>query len=268
MTNPNPHPRVISSYNRSRPPRPAGFSHLLNPVTDNGGHGNSASSHADAPFSSLDAGAAHSGYAPHELNEARESHWASGGNLPSFSRAFDLFTSKEPFLPGPNMTYGSPLSDTVSKTGFLTPSYLRGSGYLDKLAEQHKARLLADRDITISKGPSGTVFTGNTANTESRPVTFHAKLPSGTHRGVALNLIERPPASAELEDVVSPLPTRWNSDDKDHSVEVYGDGYEVKYTGSKSSEIEAGAIRADNYMPTQCGVYYFEVMILNKKREE
>ncbi|KAJ4415670.1 hypothetical protein N0V85_002615 [Neurospora sp. IMI 360204] len=273
MTNPNPFPRRMSSFasanNGSRPVRSAGFSHLLNPSPDSGGHGNGAGSHAGAPFSSLDAGAPHSGNTPHGLDEGGGSHRTSGGSLPSFSRAFDMFTSKEPLLAGPNVTYsGVGPSASVSKTGFLSPSYLRGSGYIEKLAEQHKAKLLADREITMSKGPSGTVFTGNTGNTENRSATLHTKLPSGTHRGVALNLIERPPASAEIEDVVSPLPTRWNSDDKDHTVEVFGDGYEVKYTGSKGSEHEAGAIRADYPMPTQCGVYYFEIMVLNKKREE
>ncbi|KAK3491457.1 CTLH/CRA C-terminal to lish motif domain-containing protein [Neurospora crassa] len=273
MTNPNPFPRRMSSFasanNGSRPVRSAGFSHLLNPSPDSGSHGSGASSHTGAPFSSLDAGAAHLGNAPHGLDEGRGSHRTSGADLPSFSRAFDMFTSKEPLLAGLNMTYsGVGPSASVSKTGFLSPSYLRGSGYLEKLAEQHKAKLMADRETTMSKGPSGTVFAGNTGNTESRSVTLHTKLPSGIHRGVALNLIERPPASAEFEDAVSPLPTRWNSDDKDHTVEVFGDGYEVKYTGSKGSEHEAGAIRADNPMPMQCGVYYFEVMVFSKKREE
>ncbi|KAK1775270.1 CTLH/CRA C-terminal to lish motif domain-containing protein [Copromyces sp. CBS 386.78] len=273
MTNPNPFPRrlsfITSANNGSRPVRSAGFSHLLNPSPDNGGQGNGAGSHAGAPFSSLDAGAAHSGNAPHGLDEGRGSHRMSDGSLPSFSRAFDLFTSKEPLLAGPNMAYsGVGPSASVSKNGFLTPSYLRGSGYLEKLAEQHKAKLVADRENYSSKGPSGTVFSGNTGNTESRSLTLPLKVTSGTHRGVALNLIERPPASAEFEDVVNPLPTRWNSDDKDYTVEVVGAGYEVKYTGTKLADHEAGAIRADNPMPTQCGVYYFEVMILNKKREE
>lgn len=274
MTNPNPFPRrnysFNSSHNGSRLVRYSGFSHLLNPSPDSGGHGNGTSPHPGVPFSSLDAGAAHSGIAPHGLDEGRGSQQTSGVNLPSFSRAFDMFTSKEPLLAGPNMTYnGFGPTAAISKTGFLAPSYLRGSGYLEKLAEQHKAKLLADREMNMSKGPSVTAFAGNTGSMENRAVTLHNKLPSGTHRGVALNLIERPPASAELEeDIVSSLPTRWNQDDKDHNVEVFGDGYEVKYTGAKGSDHEAGAIRADNPMPSQCGVYYFEVMVLNKKREE
>ena len=255
---------ITSANNGSRPVRPAGFSHLLNPSSpDNGGQGNGAGSHASPRFTT------HSGSAPSGVDDGQGSHRTSGGNLPSFSRAFNMFTSKEPLLAGSSTAYkGVVPSANVSKTGFLSPSYLQGSGYLEKLAERHKAKLVADRENFSVKGPSGTVFPENTGNTEIRSLTLPLKLTSGTHRGVALNLIERPPASVEIEDVVSPLPTRWNNDDKDYTMEVVGNGYEVKYPGTKGGDHEAGAIRANHPMPTQCGVYYFEVTILNKKREE
>jgi len=52
---------------------------------------------------------------------------------------------------------------------------------------------------------------------------------------------------------------------------VLSDGQEVKFTGVKSPadrEHEACAIRADHPMPPQCGIYYFEVTIISRRREE
>ncbi|KAL1864785.1 hypothetical protein VTK73DRAFT_5664 [Phialemonium thermophilum] len=87
---------------------------------------------------------------------------------------------------------------------------------------------------------------------------------------MTFDLIEKPPAFEEDEEAtVSPLPSRWNKDDKHSALEVLGDGYEVKYTGHRSErDHDAAAIRADHYMPPQCGVYYFEVLILHRKRED
>jgi hypothetical protein len=98
-----------------------------------------------------------------------------------------------------------------------------------------------------------------------------------SHRGMTYDLVEKAavpfPQDDDRRPPVNPLPSRWNSDDRHQGLDVLGDGYEVKHSSSHRSsggerDYEACAIRADNPMPPQCGVYYFEILILNRKREE
>jgi hypothetical protein len=171
--------------------------------------------------------------------------------------------------------YANP-TPNISATGFLAPSYLRGSTYLQKLEEVHRARVQAQRQSHHhaanqgQPGSSGLPTTGSSLSLHSIKHT--------SHRGMAFDVIEKAPPVFPSDDddggaggVVAPLPAQWNKDDKYNGLEVLGDGYEVKYTGHRSSserDHEACSIRADNYMPSQCGVYYFEVLILNRKRDE
>jgi hypothetical protein len=81
------------------------------------------------------------------------------------------------------------------------------------------------------------------------------------------DLIEKAPASDA--DGLAALPTKWNNHDKQAGLEVLADGLEVKFSPAKvDRDHEACAVRADNPMPPQCGIYYFEVTILSRKREE
>ncbi|CAK7199016.1 hypothetical protein SEUCBS139899_001684 [Sporothrix eucalyptigena] len=80
------------------------------------------------------------------------------------------------------------------------------------------------------------------------------------------------------DETIAPLPSRWDKDDKAPSLDVLSDGLDVKFATarptnehsqhSSSSNQEASSVRADHYMPPQCGIYYFEVTVLSKKREE
>lgn len=178
--------------------------------------------------------------------------WSASGSLPSFSRAFDMFTQ-------PLEVDDSPLS---ADGQFFVPSYLRGSTYMQMLDEAHKAKLQAQRDSKRS-----------TANGAAHGALRFAQtpLPPGTHRGLAHNVIERPPAAAADDAAVAPLPTRWNKEDVWTGIDLQPDDLSVKYTGPKSHherDHEASAARADHYMPPQCGLYYFEVQILHGKRDE
>ena len=86
---------------------------------------------------------------------------------------------------------------------------------------------------------------------------------------MTFDLIEKIPPSED--ETLAPLPSKWNSQDKFGGIEVMSDGQEVKLTGPKPDrdrDHEACAIRADHPMPPQCGIYYFEVTIISKKREE
>jgi Ran-binding protein 9/10 len=142
---------------------------------------------------------------------------------------------------------------------FFVPSYLEGSTYVRKLAEAHRMRLQAQADAKRSTAMRPTVNLPS-SNT----------LPPGSHRGMSHSVIERPP-QPDTEDGLAPLPTRWNREDMWGGIEVQGDGRDVKYTGPRNHherDHEACAVRADHYMPPQCGIYYYEVLILSSKRDE
>ncbi|RDA93597.1 hypothetical protein CP533_6137 [Ophiocordyceps camponoti-saundersi (nom. inval.)] len=173
--------------------------------------------------------------------------WNVSGTLPSFSRAFDMFT--QPFE-----------SDSSNQGHFFVPSYLRGTTYIRRLHEAHRAKLQALREPPRPPANSGTAFT-------QLPLT------PGAHRGLAHNIVERTPAPEEDEQeaTVAPLPSRWNKDDAWHGIDLQPDDLSVKYTGPKNNherDHEASATRADHHMPPQCGLYYYEVQILGGKPDE
>ncbi|KAI0144085.1 SPRY domain-containing protein [Hypoxylon sp. NC0597] len=173
--------------------------------------------------------------------------------LPSFSRAFEMFM--------PNEAAENVWTNVYRKNGFFTPSYLRGSNYMQKLEEAHKAKQ-AQKETQQQLGnglPAGVTTTGSLAN----------KTPA-SHLGMTYDLIERAPA-IEDDHSVPPLPTRWNKDDKHGALEVSADGQEVKYVATRNSreqDHETCAIRADHPMPWQAGIYYFEVTLLSRRRDE
>lgn len=79
-------------------------------------------------------------------------------------------------------------------------------------------------------------------------------------------IIEKePPTTA---DPLSPLPTQWSTSDKYAGLELSNDSLDVRYTGPvHKHDHEAAALRADNPMPPQCGIYYFEIKIESKPKE-
>ena len=192
------------------------------------------------------------------VNNGRSGSWGRGGQLPSFSSAFGSLANEfSSFSNGHG--YGG-LGGNADH--FFVPSYLRGSKYVQKLEEAHKAKVLAHRD---GSAPSSQP---NSLSTSASSVNLHAKMvPS--HRGRPYDLVEKTPL---IEDEpLSPLPSKWSTTDKFGALEVTSDGFEVKLTGPKSMndrDNEASAIRSDHPMPPQCGIYYFEVTVLSRKREE
>ncbi|KAL3422462.1 SPRY domain-containing protein [Phlyctema vagabunda] len=180
----------------------------------------------------------------------RRGSWGRGGQLPSFSSAFGSLAN------GHGWTGGS-------HDQFLTPSYLKNSSYVQRLEEAHRAKVAMSKE-----GPSATSSQPGSLSTSASSVNLQGKL-APSHRGMTYDLIEKAPPVEE--DELAPLPLKWNTHDKSGGLEVMGDGYEVKFTGPKSTsdrDHEACAIRADHPMPPQCGIYYFEVTIVSRKREE
>jgi hypothetical protein len=183
----------------------------------------------------------------------RPGSWGRGVQLPSFSSAFGSLTNGHGYsgFGGGHMDH------------FFIPSYLKGSKYVQNLEEAQKAKILAHKD-----GPSNQSSQPGSLSTSASSINLHAKM-TPSHRGMTYDLIEKAPP---LEDeALAPLPARWNNQDKYGGLEVMSDGQEVKFAGLKSPsdrDHEACAIRADHPMPPQCGIYYFEVTIISRKREE
>ncbi|KAF0494954.1 SPRY-domain-containing protein [Gigaspora margarita] len=60
------------------------------------------------------------------------------------------------------------------------------------------------------------------------------------------------------------LPTAWNLDDKSTHLSVDSSGLRVNYEGLGESYKDSGAIRANNPIPPQCKLFYFEVDIIDE----
>ncbi|KAL2157349.1 hypothetical protein VTH06DRAFT_6167 [Thermothelomyces fergusii] len=270
----------------TRAARSGGFSHILNPSPD---------SEQQAQASGLySAGMAYALNAPPVEIPGRDEAVSGGEELgedvwpprlgvsfPYFSRAFDLYMcGKDSVVPDDLISRddirfpSAPSIPNISSTGFLSPSYLRGTIYLQKLEEKHRKRMNAERDSAASaKGgtaASSSSLSGRlTANGSSSHLSAAgSKIGGSLHRGVALDAAEKPLYLAEDDDAVAPLPSRWNKDDKEAALEVLGDGYEVRHTGRALSEHEASAIRADHYISPSCGVYYYEITVLNGRQDK
>lgn len=172
----------------------------------------------------------------------------SSDTLPTFSRKY---ASLRPDFP----SFDSP--------PFFTPSYLRDSRYISRLDAAHRAKLLAQQR-EASAIPTST-STNPPLSASSSNVHLPRMAPS--HRGMTYDIIEKEPSTAP--DTPMPLPTQWGVDDRHDILEISSDGLEVRYTGPqhKTNDHEAAALRADNPMPPQCGIYYFEIKIESKPKE-
>ncbi|PLB49597.1 hypothetical protein P170DRAFT_447237 [Aspergillus steynii IBT 23096] len=177
---------------------------------------------------------------------------STGDPLPPYSRKYAGFSCFDPFFHNPGG-----LSDPAAS--FLTPSYLRNSRYIARLDAARRAKLASQRDAVCS--PSAP---NNPLSTSSSQGSLPRIAPS--HRGMTYDIIEREPPGDD--DHLLPLPSRWSDGDKYAGLELTNGGLEVRYTGPVNKhEHEAAAVRADNPMPPQCGIYYFEITILSKPKE-
>ena len=200
---------------------------------------------------------------------------ASSSGIPNQSLEMDMRTERNTAVPrvherGGDMPrdpsqhiYGHgtlwPGAGATGLNGFFRPTYLRGSKYIDKLEAAHKAKLGAQKDASSSQNSNL-----GSLSTSSSSISLHKLAPS--HRGMTYEIIERAPP--EDDDGVSPLPSKWGEVDKHGGLEIAADGLDVKYVGPpKTHEHEAEAARADHPMPSQCGIYYFEVSIISKGKE-
>ncbi|KAF3921520.1 hypothetical protein AA313_de0200833 [Arthrobotrys entomopaga] len=140
----------------------------------------------------------------------------------------------------------------ISQLPTSVPSYLEDSLYCEKLtAARHS---LSIPTTLPSRTPSYTSISLQAQQTRNG--------------GGGLKIDVKDTTSTPDDDLPPPLPTRWNENDKSTGCEISQDGQDVKFLGpTKVNEYDSAAVRADHYMPRSCGVYYFEVTVLNKSRE-
>lgn len=160
----------------------------------------------------------------------------------------------------PQLSLSTILDSDDSDLGdkFFVPTYLGHSVYMQRLRGEYLAKARAKQ----SKRPTGNSI-NNTSDTTSVP------LPPGSHRGLSHTVIERSP-SQDDNDVLTPLPSKWNKDDMWAGVEIDPSNV-IRYTAPKNyheRDHEASAVRADNHIPPQCGIYYYEVTILDSRKDE
>ena len=152
-----------------------------------------------------------------------------------------------------------PGAGATGPDGFFKPTYLRTSKYMEKLEAAHKTKVAAQ-----SEASAGQPSKAGSLSASSSSVSLHKMAPS--HRGMTYEIIERAPSHED--DGIPPLPSKWGEVDKFGGLEIAADGLDVKYVGlSKLHDHEAVAARADHPMPSQCGIYYFEITIISKGKE-
>jgi hypothetical protein len=227
--------------------RSGALSHLLNQSTDLGNY--DPSQYGLGGYIRHDSRTYDMDFGTNGASHRSSGSWNRGGHLPSFSSAYG------PILDGNG--FGGTSGDS-----FFVPSYLRGSKYVQRLEESYKAKEQAHIDGPSTQSQSGSLSTSGSS-------TYLQTRLAPSHRGMTYDLIEKAPPFED--ENLAPLPSKWNNQDKFGGLEVMSDGQEVKLTGPKPDrdrDHEACAIRADHPMPPQCGIYYFEVTIISRKREE
>lgn len=264
-------PTYGTSYSTSGPPRRSSYASVLSgtaispPISGSltnlihdpnlSSYPSVTSSHHDGrpyrPLSGLDADM--------HMNSAWR-NMTSSDALPTFSRKYASLRPAD-------FPHSFSLPPDASPP-FFTPSYLRDSRYISRLDAAHRAKLLAQQR------EASAITTSTSNNNPQQPLSasssnVHLPRMAPSHRGMTYDIIEKePPTSAT--DTPMPLPTQWGVDDRHDILEISSDGLEVRYTAGpqhKTNEHEAAALRADNPMPPQCGIYYFEIKIESKPKE-
>jgi len=155
--------------------------------------------------------------------------------------------------------------DSDLEDSFFVPTYLNKSVYMQRLESDHISKVRAQNAARLAKG-NGQSAAGALSEAPS--------LPSGSHRGLSHQLVERHSNHAPDEGAgtLTPLPTRWNKEDLWGGIEIEPhnvvrhrphQGYH-----ERERDHEASAVRANHYVPRQCGIYYYEVVILDARRDD
>ena len=226
---------------RATPPRPGGLSHLMNP---------SSPASTDLP----DTQQPHGSPPRANIITRRDISMDSPPN-------WDTEAEKQ-LSPLRVSAYASPLGAGSRGAGdMIRPTHLRGSRYMEQYEAAYKAKVKARTDAAANHTSNPSALSRSSSS-----VSLHKMAPS--HRGMTYEIIEHQPPSNDTGP--SPLPLRWNEADKNRSIDIEDNGSSLKYTSplAKLHDHEAAAVRADQPMPPQCGIYYYEIHIHQTGKEE
>ncbi|EED12645.1 Ran-binding protein (RanBP10), putative [Talaromyces stipitatus ATCC 10500] len=226
---------------------------------------------------------------------APSASWRRSSGLPSYSRQFaniPEYAGAATTTPTNAVGAGSGLpavllssasspsqsSSPFRDPSFFVPSYLRNSRYVARLEAARRSKLAAAQreqsstHLQQQQQPS--------LSASSSHVNLYRMAPS--HRGMTYDIVEKEPAvttttpaaaaapstAAASEDKPSPLPSRWNENDRHEGLDLTNDGMEVRYMGHvHKPDHEAASVRADYPMPREGGIYYYEATILVKPKD-
>lgn len=85
-----------------------------------------------------------------------------------------------------------------------------------------------------------------------------------------LILVDTIPPYARLlnyEQALFRIPIAFSSRDHCSLMEVTEGGHRLAYIGASNGEYDAATARSDCEIPPQCGIFYFEVTVLDKGRD-
>lgn len=234
----------ISPSNQNTTGRPGAFSHLMNPTPPSPTYAHQPqpeqSSRMSQQFSDAD---------------------VALGSSTVFSERWEVEGQTSDALGQRYYGHGTiwPGAGATGSNGFFKPTYLRTSKYMERLETAHKTKVAAQSEASAAQSSNP-----GSLSASSSSVSLHKMRPS--NRGMTYEIIESAPPHED--DGIPPLPSKWGEVDKFGGLETAADGLDVKYVGpSKLHEHEAVAARADHPMPSQCGIYYFEVTIISKGKE-
>lgn len=222
--------------------RSGAFSHLMNPLPPSYSNQESRTQPQTQPLP-------HTHPTPDNMADLSSS-WGRGAGAPNYW--------SQNSVAGQFMASGTSGSSSL----LIRPSYLRGTKYMEKLESAHKTKNASQRECHT---PGQHNSNPGSLSTSSSSVSLQRMAPS--HRGMTHEIIEHaPPAD---DDFLPPLPSKWATVDKHGGLEVSPEGQDIRFASAqtKAPEHDASAARTDYPMPSQCGIYYYEVTIYSKNKE-
>ncbi|KAI1322549.1 ran-binding protein [Xylariaceae sp. FL0255] len=152
-------------------------------------------------------------------------------------------------------------SSGEENNGFFAPSYLRGSSYMTKLEEQHRIAK-AHKELHPQSANGGAPPPESILNTIRT---------AASHMGISYDLVERI-KTFDHSITIPTLPTRLNIHDRHGALDIASNGLELKYSPAlrttREQDHESCGIRADHPMPSQAGIYYYEITIQSRRKDE
>jgi hypothetical protein len=88
---------------------------------------------------------------------------------------------------------------------------------------------------------------------------------SSSNSGICVDLISKLYPNVNQRE--TPLPKRWSTQHKFHTLSLSHSDLRVTYKGPGKSHKDAASVRTDQTIPASCGIYYFEIKIISKGRD-